>query len=263
MTRFTAESGLALSYRDSGPADGPVLVLAHGLGMDLRIWDPVVPLMPEGLRIVRYDMRGHGGSDTLAPPYKMGALVRDAEALLDHLAVRDCVFLGLAMGGMVAQGLAVKRMDMIRALILSNTTSKSGPPKAWHERADAALSGGMEAVVEPVLARWFSKAFLTSEAADPWRDMLLSQNPRGYAGGCAAIAGTDFYTPTSGLRLPCLGLAGSEDRAIPPDLVRETVDLIPGSQFELLRRAGHLPCVDQPEAFARAVSRFLHEIGHL
>ena len=254
---------LRVQYRDDGPRDGPALVLAHGLGMDMRVWDAVMPMLPEGLRVIRYDARGHGATDCPAPPYKMGTLVRDAEGLLDHLKVRDCVFLGLAMGGMAAQGLAVKRMDLVRGLILSNTTSKSGPPEAWHDRAEAVLSGGMEAVAEAVLARWFSRAFLDSDASEPSRAMLLSQNPQGYAGGCAAITGTDFYTPTSGLRLPCLGIAGSEDRAIPPDLVRETVGLIPGSQFQLLRRAGHLPCVDQPEAFAQAVSRFLQEIGDL
>ncbi len=254
---------LRMHYRDDGPRDGAVLMLAHGLGMDMRVWEAVMPVLPDTLRVIRYDARGHGGSGCPAPPYKMGTLVRDAEALLDHLKLRDCVFLGLAMGGIVAQGLAVKRMDLLRGLILSNTTGKSGPPEAWHDRAEAVLRGGMASVAEPVLARWFSKAFLASGAADPWREMLLSQNPQGYAGGCTAIAGTDFYTPTSGLRLPCLGLAGSEDRAIPPDLVRETVDLIPGSQFRLLRRAGHLPCAGQPEAFAQAVGTFLHEIGHL
>ncbi len=263
MNQIVDLGDLRLSYCESGPSDGPALVLAHGLGMDMRVWDAVMPFLPDGLRVIRYDARGHGGSDCPVPPYKMGTLVRDAEGLLDHLGLRDCVFLGLAMGGMVAQGLAVKRMDLVRGLLLSNTTSKSGPPGAWHDRAEAVLSGGMNAVADAVLARWFSKAFLNSDASQPWREMLLSQDPQGYAGGCAAIAGTDFYTPTSGLRLPCLGIAGSEDRAIPPDLVRETVDLIPGSQFHLIRRAGHLPCVDQPDAFAQAVSRFLHEIGHL
>ena len=263
MNLFALTPDLQLKYRDDGPRDAPALVLAHGLGMDMRVWDSVLPLLPEGLRVIRYDARGHGGSDAPAPPYKMGTLVRDGEALLDHLNVRDCVFLGLAMGGMVAQGLAVKRMDLVRGLILSNTTAKSGPPDAWHARAEAVLQGGLEAVAEAVLGRWFSKAFLETDAAEPWREMLLSQPPQGYAGACAAIAGTDFYTPTSGLRLPTLGLAGAEDRAIPPDLVRETVGLIPGARFEVLRRAGHLPCVDQPQAFADAVTGFLREIGHI
>jgi 3-oxoadipate enol-lactonase len=93
--------------------------------------------------------------------------------------------------------------------------------------------------------------------------MLVRQPAEGYAGCCAAIAGTDFYTPTSGLRLPTLGIAGSEDGASPPDLVRETVDLIHGSKFELIRRAGHLPCVEKPAEYAALLTTFLKETGHV
>ena len=250
---------MTLHFKDHGPKSAPVLVLLHGLGMDMRIWQEIIPRLLPSLRIIRVDLRGHGGSFHPAPPYKMGALVRDVERLLDTLNLRDCAVLGLAMGGMVAQGLAVKRLDMVRALILSNTCARAGQPDAWHARARAVLEGGMEAVVDEVLARWFSKGF----EMDPWRTMLLEQTREGYAGCCAAIAGTDFYTPTSGLRLPTLGIAGTEDRAIPPDLVRETVNLIPGSRMELIRRAGHVPCVEQPTIYADILSEFLREIGHI
>ncbi len=250
---------MRLHYQDDGPRGAPVLVLAHGLGMDMRIWDAVLPRLPQALRVIRFDLRGHGGSDCPPPPYRMGALVRDAEMLLDDLEIRGCVFLGLAMGGMVAQGLAVKRLDLVRGLILSNTCARAGQPSAWHARAAAVQAGGMAAVADEVLDRWFAPGRDTA----PWREMLLAQDPQGYAGGCAAIAGTDFYTPTSGLRLPVLGLAGSEDRAIPPDLVRETVALIPGAHTALIRRAGHIPCIDQPDAFATHVNDFLTQIGHV
>lgn len=250
---------LSLKVSETGPRNGPALVLAHGLGMDMRIWEAVLPLLPPGLRVIRYDARGHGQSDCPAPPYRMGALIRDAEALLDHLSLRDCVFLGLGLGGMVAQGLAVKRLDLVRGLILSGTCAKAGQPETWQARAESVQAGGMKAVADAVLARWFARGADTG----PWRTMLLSQHPQGYAGGCTAIAGTDFYTPTSGLRLPTLGIAGTEDRANPPDLLRETVGLIPGARTELIRRAGHLPCVDHPDAFATHVTRFLREIGHV
>jgi 3-oxoadipate enol-lactonase len=84
----------------------------------------------------------------------------------------------------------------------------------------------------------------------------------GYAGCSAAIAGTDFYTPTAALRLPALVIGGSEDGSTPPDLVRELADLIPGARFELIRGAGHLPCVERPEAFAALLNGFLKDIGH-
>ena len=93
--------------------------------------------------------------------------------------------------------------------------------------------------------------------------MLIRQPAEGYTGCCAAIAGTDFYTPTASLALPTLAIAGTEDGSTPPDLVRETADLIKGSRFEMIRGAGHLPCVEQPETYAGLLTQFLKEIGHV
>lgn len=251
-----------LHYRIDGTPDGAPVVFANSLGTDLRLWDKVMPLLPQNLRYIRYDKRGHGLSSVPEAPYSMGALVRDAERLLDHLEVRDCVFVGLSIGGMIAQGLAVKRLDQVRALVLSNTAAKIGMPSMWQERIDAVTRDGIETLADPVMERWFSRDFRATPELTLWRNMLVRQPAEGYAGCCAAIAGTDFYTPTSGLRLPALGIAGSEDGATPPDLVRETIGLIPGSRFELMRRAGHLPCVEQPEAYADILTRFLRETGH-
>ena len=113
------------------------------------------------------------------------------------------------------------------------------------------------------MERWFAKDFQAHPDLELWRNMLAQQNDEGYVGCSAAISGTDFYTPTSGLRLPTLGIAGSEDGSTPPDLVRETVDLIPGSQFHLIRKAGHLPCAEQPEEFAQTLSDFMRATGHI
>lgn len=253
---------ITLEMREDGDPQGAPLVFANSLGTDLRLWDKVVPLLPEGLRIIRYDMRGHGGSDCPPGPYTMGQLVRDAEQLLDHLSVRDCTFVGLSIGGMVAQGLAIKRLDLVRALVLSNTAAKIGQPSMWAERIAAARAGGIEALADATMDRWFTRAFRASDELRFWRDMMTSQPQAGFIGCMHAISGTDFYTPTSGLRLPALGIAGSDDGSTPPDLVRETIDLIPGSEFQLIRRAGHLPCVDQPRDYARVLTDFLHRTGH-
>ncbi len=252
-----------LHYRIDGDPDGAPIVFANSLGTDLRLWDDLLPLLPKGLKIIRYDKRGHGLSSQPPAPYSMGALVRDAEALLDHLAVRDCVFVGLSIGGMIAQGLAVKRLDQIRALVLSNTAAKIGTANMWQDRIEAVRAGGIEALADPIMERWFSKPFRNGPEIEIWRNMLVRQPDEGYVGCSAAISGTDFYTPTSGLRLPTLGIAGTEDKSTPPDLVRETVDLIPGSRFELIRRSGHLPCVERPEEYAELLRQFLHEIGHI
>ncbi|WP_420586337.1 3-oxoadipate enol-lactonase [Ruegeria sp.] len=252
-----------LHYRVDGDPDGAPVVFANSLGTDLRLWDAMLPHLPEGLRIIRYDKRGHGLSSQPPAPYSMGALVRDAETLLDHLNVRDCVFVGLSIGGLIAQGLAVKRMDQVRALVLSNTAAKIGTPPIWQQRIDAVRDGGIEALADATMERWFSKPFRASPEHLLWRNMMVRQPVDGYLGCCAAISGTDFYTPTSGLRLPTLGIAGSEDGSTPPDLVRETIDLIPGSRFELMRKAGHLPCVEQPKEYAALLRSFLSDIGHI
>ena len=251
-----------LHYRVDGDPDGAPVVFANSLGTDLRLWDAVLPLLPAGLKLVRYDLRGHGLSSVPPAPYSMGALIRDAEQLLDLLEIRDCVFVGLSIGGMIAQGLAVKRLDQIRALVLSNTAAKIGTTDMWQQRIDAVNADGIEPLTDGVMERWSARDFRAAPEIALWRAMLMQQSPVGYAGCCAAIAGTDFYTPTSGLRLPTLGIAGSEDGATPPDLVRETIDLIPGSSFSLIRKAGHLPCVEQPIEYAALLSTFLQDIGH-
>jgi len=187
MTRSRLND-IPLHYRDAGDPDGAPVVFAHALGTDLHLWDALIPYLPAGLRLIRYDIRGHGQSAVPPPPYAMGALVRDAEALLDHLGVRDCVVVGLSLGGMIAQGLAVKRLDQVRALVLANTAAKIGQPQMWQARAEAVRTGGMAAVADQVLARWFSRDPGTAGRRERWRAQVLAQDPLGYAGCCAAIA---------------------------------------------------------------------------
>ena len=255
--------GLKTHYRDDGDPHGRAVVFANSLGTDLRLWDKVVDRLPKSLRLIRYDMRGHGLTDALDPPYSMGALISDAEALIDHLGVKNCVFVGLSIGGMIAQGLAIKRMDLVRAMALSNTAAKIGTVQTWQARIDTVASGGLDAVADPVMEMWFGKAFRRTPELSAWRAMLTRQPIEGYIGCCAAIAGTDFYTTTASLTLPTLAIAGSEDGSTPPDLVRETAGLIKGAKFHLIKGAGHLPCVDKPEEYAETLTTFLKEIGHI
>lgn len=253
---------IALHWREDGDPAGPPVVFANALGTDFRLWDRVVPLLPPSLRLIRYDMRGHGLSACPPGPYAMGTLVRDAERLLGALGVRDCAFVGLSLGGMVAQGLAVKRLDLVRALVLSNTAAKIATPAVWAERIAAVRAGGAEALAEATMQRWFAKPFRDSAEAQGWRAMVTRQPAEGTLGCMAAISGTDFYTPTSGLALPTLVVAGSEDGSTPPDLVRETAALIKGARFELIRGAGHLPPVEKPAEFAGLLRSFLAAVGH-
>lgn len=252
-----------LHYRVDGDPAGAPVVFANSLGTDLRLWDPILPLLPAGLRIIRYDKRGHGLSSQPPAPYSMGALIKDVEQLCDYLNVRDCMFVGLSIGGMIAQGLAVKRLDIVRSLVLSNTGAKIGTKDMWEQRISAIKEGGIEPMADTVMERWFAKGFRETPEVELWRNMLVRQPEDGYAGCSAAISGTDFYTTTASLRLPALGIAGDEDGSTPPDLVRETIDLIPGSKFSLIRKAGHLPCVEQPEQYAEILGAFLRDTGHI
>ena len=265
MEQFvTSRDGTKIYARVDGTKDkgAPTVVFANSLGSTIELWEPVLPLLPPNLRFVRFDNRGHGRSDVPDGPYTMGAMVSDAEAVCTAFDVKDCIFVGMSVGGLIAQGLAVKRLDLVRGLVLSNTAAKIGNAKMWQDRIDLVRENGMALAAEQILPRWFSRDFMMTPELSRWRDMLKSISVEGYCGVCSAIAGTDFYTPTSGLRLPTLGIAGSEDRSTPPDLVRETIDLIPGSEFKLIRKSGHLPCVDQPDAFAEALVRFLAQTGH-
>lgn len=262
MSAFTRDD-VTLHYLDEGPKDGAPLVFIHELGLSLHLWDALLPLLPEGLRVIRLDLRGHGGSDSPPPPYAMGALVRDVEALLDHLGIREAVVAGLGLGGMVAQGLAVKRLDQVRALVLMGTAAKIGHAAHWQALIDQIEATGAEAFAEHMLPRWLTRKAQTEGADSALRRSLAQQSTEGLIGAISALSGTDFYTPTSGLRLSALGLAGSEDAMVPPDLMRETINLIPGAAFSLIRRSGHLLPLDQPEATAEHLSGFLKAIGHV
>ncbi|QFS83791.1 3-oxoadipate enol-lactonase 2 [Roseivivax sp. THAF40] len=255
--QVVALDGLKVNYREDGDPNGQPVVFANSLGTDLRLWDSILPLLPEGYRYIRYDKRGHGLTQLTKPPYGMGTLVRDAEMLIDHLGLGNVVFVGLSIGGLIAQGLAAKRPDLVRAIVLSNTGAKIGTRDMWDERIAAAEAGGLEALADATMQRWFSDAFRGTDAFHAWRNMFVRQPMEGWTGCGAAIAGSDFYTTTAALRMPALGIAGSEDGSTPPDLVRETVDLIEGSRFHLIRGAGHLPCVEAPEEYARVLSDFL------
>lgn len=251
---------LRLHWQEDGNPKGQPVIFAHALGLDLTMWDALIPLLPPDLRLIRYDHRGHGGSDCPAPPYAMGAMIRDAEQLIDHLALRNCVFIGSSLGGLVAQGLATKRPDLIRALVLANTAAKIGTPATWAARCASLREGGMDAIADQTIERWFPKPFRDGPEVAHWRARLLACRLDGYIGAASAIGGTDLITPTSGLTLPSLVIAGGQDGSTPADLVRELAELIPGSRFALIRSAGHLPAIDRPAEFAALIASFVADL---
>ena len=255
--------GLRLHADVSGDPNGLPVVLANSLGTDFRVWGPLLPHLPRGLRVVRYDMRGHGLSDAPAGDYFMGDLVADAAALMDALGLRDAVFVGLSIGGVVAQGLAAERPDLVRAAVLSNTAARIGTEESWRDRMTTVRAEGIEAIADRVMQLWFTKGFHASRPDELalWRNMLVRTPLAGYLGCCAAMSHTDLRESTARLRLPVLAIAGSDDGSTPPDLVRETAESIPGARFEIIRGAGHIPPVEAPEAMGRILTAFLKENG--
>ena len=261
--RVTRGEGVELYSIAEGPVGGPALVFANSLGTDLTIWDKMLPHLPAGLRLIRWDKRGHGRSSAPPAPYHMGALISDAEAVCQAWGVTDAVFVGLSIGGLIAQGLAVKRPDLVSALVLSNTAAKIGTAQLWEDRIASIRKSGLAPAADGVMERWFSPAFLAGPDLPHWRERFIETPLEGYLGCCAAISHADFWATTATLTQPTLGIAGTDDKATPPDLVRETVDLIAGSRTELIRGAGHLPCIEAPEVYAGLLTDFLKEISHV
>jgi 3-oxoadipate enol-lactonase len=243
----------------SGNADGMPLVFANSLGTDLRVWDPLLPLLPPGLRLVRYDKRGHGLSDG-AGAWTIDDLVADLEALMEALGIGSAVVCGLSVGGMIAQALAARSPGRVRALILCDTAARIGPASIWQDRIAAVEAGGIAPIADAVLERWFSPRFRAQDPAIAlWRNMLVRTPPAGYAATCAAIRDADLTASTRDLRLPALAVAGEMDGATPPDLVRATAELIPGARFAVIPGCGHLPPAEAPAALAGLVADFLKE----
>ena len=250
-----------LHVQIDGPNTAPTVVFANSLGTDLRLWDQVLPLLPQGLRFARYDKRGHGLSD-LGGGNQIDDHAEDAIALIEALNCGPVVFVGLSIGGLIGQRLASKRPDLLRGLVLSNTAARLGTAESWQARIEAVQSQGLEALAEGVMQRWFAPAFLAKPELALWRNMLLRTPPEGYIAAARALAGADQTTATAKLALPCLVIAGARDGASPPDLVQATAALISGAEYQLLPDAGHLPCVETPQAWAAVVSPFLQRHCH-
>ncbi|WP_347312682.1 3-oxoadipate enol-lactonase [Defluviimonas sp. SAOS-178_SWC] len=256
-------NGVDICYVDQGPKDGPAVMFANSLGTDYRVWDDLLPHLPAGLRVVRYDKRGHGLSDEPSGPYTIENLADDAAGLIRHLGLRDTVFVGLSVGGLIGLSLAARHGGLLRGLVISNSAAKIGDEPLWRDRIAAIRTGGLTSIGAPTMERWFSSAFRQSGRAAPWQRMLERQPVEGYIACCQAIAAADLRTAARGLNLPVHLIAGTEDGSTPPDVVRATADLIPGARFSVIEGAGHIPCVEAPADYAAILTGFLEEVGHV
>ncbi len=261
--QFAELNGVTLHYQVIGATgEKPVLVFSNSLGTDFRIWRDVIMQFAGTYAIVAYDKRGHGLSDVGATPYVMDDHVGDLAALLDHLRVTNAIVCGLSVGGLIAQGLAVSRPDLVRALILCDTGHKIGNDTLWNDRIAAVEENGIESLAEGILERWFSAAYRKPGNPDfsGYRNMLVRTPAAGYAGTSAAIRDTDFTAQVPTITVPTLCVVGDEDGATPPALVQELASLIPNATCEVIEGAGHLPCIEQPDKLVEVMSAFLSRI---
>ncbi len=253
-------NGVSLHYIFDGTEGAPVLMFANSLGTDLDLWDEQTPEFAALFRILRYDMRGHGKSSEAPGEYRMEDLVADALGLIDALGIEQVHFCGLSLGGMVGQMLAARHPERVASLTLCATACRIGSPEVWEERITEVLDRGMTAIVDEVIARWFTESFRKREPekVEEIKSMLLDTMPVGYAGCCAAIRDADLCEEIAGIRAPTLCVAGRYDPVTPPERLEELAERIPGARLAVLE-AAHLVNVEARDAFNDTLGRFLAE----
>ena len=255
MTQAPAD----LHFELHGPADLPVLVLSHSLGLSTVMWDPIMPRLIERFRILRYDHRGHGASPSPPGPYEIGDFGRDLVRLLDRLQLERVSFCGLSLGGMVGQWLGVHAPERVDRLVLCCTAPRMLKPEDFTARADAVRARGMAPIADQAIGRWFTADFIARrpEAIAPLRAALMSSNVEGYAATCEAIAAMDQREGLPRIKAPTLVLAGSADVVTPPAQAEQMAKAIPGAEVVVLPGAPHIADVEQPDAFSDQVVSFL------
>jgi 3-oxoadipate enol-lactonase len=258
-------NGINVNYTLDGPAGAPVVTLSHSLAADLTMWDPQLKPLAARYRVLRYDTRGHGGTDAPAGPYTLEQLAEDARALLTALGITRTHWVGLSMGGMIGQALALSSPGLFQSLALCDTSSRI-PAEAkplWQERIQTAQTQGMEPLVEPTIGRWFTAPFREArkDVVDPVRTRIRTTNPQGYAGCCAAISQLDLTDRIAAIKVPTLIVVGEEDQGTPVAASRAIQAQIAGAQLEIIKSAAHLSNLEQPEEFTRILTTFLGRLG--
>jgi 3-oxoadipate enol-lactonase len=247
-----------IHYELSGPQDAPPLVFSNSLGTDLAMWDLQATALSREFRILRYDGRGQGKSSATVGPYSIAQLADDLIQVLDRLDLSAVHFGGLSMGGMVGISIALSAPDRLQRLVLCNTAPKIGTPETWNGRINAVRTGGMAAVVESVLERWFTPNFRTKapSAIEGTRQMLLRSPGEGYVACCAAVRDMDARDSIANIRVPTLIICGTHDPVTPPQDGQYMLGKIGGALYKELP-AAHLSNIEAAEAFTMEVTRFL------
>jgi 3-oxoadipate enol-lactonase len=244
-----------LYQRTSGPPGAPTLMLAGSLGSNLDMWRPMLPVLGDGLRVIRFDHRGHGASPTPPGRPTMDDLGADVLALMDRLSLERVSFCGLSLGGMVGMWLAAHAPERIERLVLICTSPHLPPAESWRDRAEQVRTEGIASIADAVLGRWFTPMFraaLPSRIA-PYRAMLLATPQEGYAACCEAIATMDLRPALPQIGAPTLIIAGADDPATPPEHSEQIRASISSSRLVVVSNAAHLASAERPDQIGRLV----------
>jgi 3-oxoadipate enol-lactonase len=257
----TNANGIAINYALDGPAGAPVVTLSHSLATDFSMWDPQLDALRARYRVLRYETRGHGATEVPGGAYTLDQLAEDARQLLQALGIAKTHWVGLSMGGMIGQTLALKHPELFTTLSLCDTSSRI-PAEArplWADRIKIAETQGMEPLVEPTLARWLTTSFRErrKDVVDKVATMIRSTPPRGYAGCCHAIAALDLTDRISAIKIPTFVIVGEDDLGTPVAASKVMNERIEGSELVILPSAAHLSNLEQPQAFTKALTAFL------
>ncbi|HEY9010100.1 MAG TPA: 3-oxoadipate enol-lactonase [Devosia sp.] len=261
---FVRINGILLHYRLHGPADAPVVALANSLGTDARIWDDVIDLLSDRYRVLSYDKRGHGLSESPPGDYGLDDHVADLVGLLDHLGMERIGLAGVSVGGLIAQGFALAHPDRLFALVLCDTAPRFGDATMWEERIAAVRRNGLAAIADGIMERWFSEPFRRERPDDlsGWRNLFLRTDPDGYCRACATLRDTDLGDRVGKIAVPTLVVVGEHDRASPVAMVQACAEAIPAARFEIIPEAGHIPSIEQPAHLAALMAQQFREAGH-
>lgn len=245
------------NYKITGTPNSPVLVFSNSLGTDMTMWDELVSSLLPYFRILQYDTRGHGGSDTTEAPYTIPQLGNDVIDLLDELQIDKVYFCGLSMGGLIGQWLAVNHPERIIKLVLSNTDAKIGNQENWNERIQIVNSQGMQAIVEGTMERWFTDDFRKTNSGKiaAVKTVFLNNNRLGYTNNCAAVRDADFRNELNKIVVETLVLTGDEDTVTTVAHAEELVDKIPNASLKVMH-ARHLMSTELSDEFTEALLDF-------
>ena len=253
-------NGITINYQIDGADGAPWLVLSNSLATNLSMWDEQAAALKRSFHVLRYDQRGHGGTDAPAGRYTFDLLIADALGLLDALAIPHAHFGGLSMGGATALGLAVRHADRIDRAIICDSGCASTPASSqqWEERIAAARKGGMEAMVDSTMARWFPPEIITANPPylDKVRAMIRATPVEGFIGCAAALANHDFRSAVATATRPLLFVVGEKDGP-QPAAMRDMHQKVPSSRYVELPGAGHISNMDRPALFTKAIAEFL------